>query len=464
MLPRFAWTSERICDVLGISTEGSDPRVYTGVSTDSRSMRPGELFVGLSGENFDGADFVAAAADAGAAGALVERQPRDVPEGFELFLVRDALEGLGKLAAARRRALSPTVVAITGTSGKTTTRELTTAVLGAAAYGSPGNYNNLVGLPLSILQAPEQVGIWVLEVASNQPGEVERLGRVAAPDYAIITSVSEGHLEGFRDLAGVLQEKLGLVSTLGTDGRALLADQPAELAGRARATCSNVRTVGLSSEADEHPVDWTLSSEGISWKWRGTDFRMPGYGTHLIVDALFAVVTAADLEVEPHVAAERLAVAKLPAMRGEVRRVGGLKLFVDCYNANPASFAAAIEALSGLAGKGRRAVLVGTMLELGAKTAGLHEQVAQQIIDSGIELVAATGEFRPAFERLSSKRDERLILASDLELAYQGLATRLRGDECVLIKASRGMKFERAITWFERDFGGKRRNIQEMEG
>ncbi|MGD2218037.1 MAG: Mur ligase domain-containing protein, partial [Gemmatimonadales bacterium] len=166
MMPRFAWTSERVRDALGLPSKGEDGRTYAGVSTDTRNLRPGELFVALRGERFDGADFVGAAAAAGAAGAVVERHPDDLPADFELFVVNDSLEALGQLAAARRLALDPIVVAITGTSGKTTTRELMMTALGSGAYGSPGNFNNLVGLPLSILAAPENARIWVLELAS----------------------------------------------------------------------------------------------------------------------------------------------------------------------------------------------------------------------------------------------------------------------------------------------------------
>ncbi len=453
MMPRFSWTSERLCEILGLAAPSAAARTYSGVSTDTRSLRPGELYVALRGERFDGADFVGAAAEAGAAGAVVERRPDDLPADFELFVVGDSLEALGRLAAARRSVLDPIVVAITGTSGKTTTRELAMAALGSEAYGSPGNFNNLVGLPLSILAAPEGVKIWVLELASNQRGEIERLGRIAEPDYAVVTTVSEGHLEGLGDLEGVLDEKLSLLSTMRAGGVVLVCDQPPDLVERARGRYPQVRSVGLDAAADERPESWSVTGDGVVWRWGGTDFDLRGFGTHLIRDALFAVVLASLLGVDPQRAAERLANAELPPMRGEVRRLRDLTLLVDCYNANPASFLAALDALSALAAGRRRAVLAGTMLELGARSAVLHEQVAGLMLDAGVELIAATGAFVEAFARAGTRAHEELILEPQLDEAYRQLAARLAGGEFVLLKASRGMKFERAIPWFERDFG-----------
>jgi UDP-N-acetylmuramoyl-tripeptide--D-alanyl-D-alanine ligase len=452
-MTRFVWTSDRVRAALSLP-DGSQPaRRYSGVSTDSRTLKQGELFVALRGERFDANEFVRAAHAAGASGAVVERRPEGAPADLELFIVDDALRALGRLAAARRLELDPIVVAITGTSGKTTTRELMAAALGQDAHASPGNFNNLVGLPLSILAAPEDAGIWVLEIASNSPGEVERLGRIAEPDHAVITSVAEGHLEGLGDIQGVLNEKLGLLTSLRAGGRALVANEPSELVQQARERCSDVRTVGLDDSADEHPDSWTVSEHGVAWSWRGVDFRLPGFGAHLIKDALFAVSVADLLGVKPRETAERISAVQLPPMRGEVRRVGGLLLLVDCYNANPSSFQAAIESLEGLAGERRRAVLAGTMLELGKRSAELHEEIARAIVSAGIELIAATGEFAAAFERFAVRLGEGLILEAELEDAYRELAERLRGDEAVLLKASRGMKFERAIPLFERDFG-----------
>lgn len=449
-MSRFSWTSERVREALGLAPASVAGRVFPGVSTDTRTLKPGQLFVALRGERFDGAQFVGAAAEAGAGGAVVEQRPDRVPEDFELFVVEDALGALGRLAAARRRALDPTVVAITGTSGKTTTRELMAAALGPEAYASPGNFNNLVGVPLSILAAPDEMPFWVLEVATNRPGEIETLGRIVEPDYAVITTISEGHLEGLGDLQGVLDEKLALLRTLRAGGRALVADEPQALVRQAREIRRDTLTVGLGESADEHPGSWSMSEDGVVWHWRGVEFELAGFGSHLIRNALFACSVAHLLGVAPEHAARRLKDVRLPPMRGEVRRVDGLTLLVDCYNANPASFRAAIEALDALAAGRRRAVLAGTMLELGQRSRHLHREVACWMVEAGIELIAASGAFAEAFT--DCQRDD-LILEENLADAYRRLAAALNGDEAVLIKASRGMRFERAIPMFARDFG-----------
>lgn len=452
-MTQFTWTSQRIRDALSLDRGVEPARRYTGVSTDSRTVRAGELFVALRGDRFDGREFVAAAAAAGAKGVVVQSQPPVVQTDIEIFRVDDTLEALGRLALARRRALDPAVVAITGTTGKTTTRELAAAVLGEGGYASPGNFNNLVGLPLSILRAPEEAGVWVLEVASNSPGEIERLAAIAEPDCAVITSVSEGHLEGLGDYRGVMREKLGLLSGLRAGGCALVADEPADLAREARERCADVRTVGLGSSANEHPSEWSASERGVRWRWKGADFRLQGFGTHLIRDALFAIVVGQLFGRKPTDMAARLSVAKLPPMRGEVRRIGDLLVLVDCYNANPASFRAAIESLGLLAGTRRRAVLAGTMLELGDRSAALHAEIADEMMRAGIELIALTGGFAAAYERATARPSGELIVAEELDTAYRQLAERLRGSEAVLLKASRGMRFERAIPLLERDFG-----------
>lgn len=452
-MTRFTWTSQRIREALSLGRGLEPTRQYTGVSTDSRTVRAGDLFVALRGDRFDGTEFVAAAAAAGAKGAVVQSQPPSVDAGIEIFLVEDTLAALGRLASARRRALDPAVVAVTGTSGKTTTREFAAAALGEGGYASPGNFNNLVGLPLSILGAPEEAGVWVLEVASNSPGEIERLAAIAEPDCAVITSVSEGHLEGLGDYRGVMKEKLGLLSGLRAGGSVLVADEPADLAREARARCADVRTVGLGTAADERPSEWSASEKGVRWRWRGAEFQLQGFGTHLIRDALFALAIGRLFGRKPEDMATRLSVKKLPPMRGEVRRIGDLLVLVDCYNANPASFRAAIESLGLMAGRRRRAVLAGTMLELGVRSAALHAEIADEMMRAGIELIALTGGFAAAYEHATARPSGELVVADELDSAYRQLAERLRGNEAVLLKASRGMKFERAIPLFERDFG-----------
>ena len=451
----FLWTSAEVRRALGLEAGASAGRVYRRVCTDSRQAAPGDLFVALRGERFDGADFVADAARAGAQGAVVARAPRGLPPEFEVFEVPDTLAALGALARHRRRALDPTVVAVTGTNGKTTVKELIAAIASAAgpAYRSPGNYNNLVGVPLSILEAPADAQVWVLELGTNRPGEIGALGAIAEPDIAVLTSAAEGHLEGLRDLPGVIEEKTSLLLALRPGGWAVVADEPPELVGRARQRFPAVRTAGLGPDADERPEAWSAGPEGVQVRWRGVEVACPLLGPHNARNLVLALATGRLLGIEPERAAE--AVRRMPPlpMRVERRDLGGLTLLVDCYNANPGSFRAAIETAKAVAGTRPRAAVVGTMLELGAEGPAWHRQVARAIVRAGFAPVGASGEFVPAFEEMREGLGDALVTATDPVDLYPEFAKRLTGREVVLLKASRGVRLERIVDLFVRDFG-----------
>lgn len=450
----FEWTSGEVRRALRLAGEGGTGRVYRGVSTDSRRIRPGELFVALRGERFDGADFVADAARAGAAGAVIERRPTGLPHDLEIFEVTDSRRALGALARHRRRALAATAIAVTGTNGKTTVKELLATMLQSAGqmYRSPGNYNNLVGVPLSILEAPADVRFWVLELATNCPGEIRLLGELVEPDIAVITSAAEGHLEGLKDLKGVIAEKTSLLSTLREGGWALVADEPAELGARARELFPAVRTAGLSEGADEHPEEWHAGSDGLSLRWRGVEVRVPLLGPHNVRNVILALSVARLLNVPPAASAAALRGFSGLPMRVERREIGSLTLLVDCYNANPGSFRAAIEAAASVAGARRRAALVGSMLELGPESELLHRRVARALVRAGFAPVGATGEFVPAFAEIRDQLGDRLVTGPDPVQVYSEFARRLGGDEVVLLKGSRGVRLERLLPFFECDF------------
>lgn len=452
---RFRWTGAQVLRALG-RRDGSDvEREYDGICTDSRRVRPGDLFVALKGERFDGVEFVAEAARAGARGAVVERRLPGWPDELEVFEVPDARRALGDLARHRRRALAAVAVAVTGTNGKTTVKELLGRILGTAAptYVSPGNYNNRVGVPLSILEAPADARFWVLELGTSQPGEIRALGEIVEPDLAIITSVAEGHLEGLRDLAGVLEEKTSLLETLREGGWAIVADQPPELLARARARFPAVRAAGLGEDADERPDAWSSGPEGIHLRWRGVEMSTALLGAHNARNLLVALAAARVLNVPAASAARAVRGFQGLSLRAEPRDVGSLTLLLDCYNANPGSFRAAIDAASALAGTRPKAALVGSMLELGTESETLHRVVAKTLARAGFAPIGATGEFVRPFEEMRETLGDRLVTGAELAEVYAEFARRLTGREIVLLKASRGVGLERVAPWFERDFG-----------
>ncbi|MGH7545692.1 MAG: glutamate ligase domain-containing protein, partial [Gemmatimonadota bacterium] len=278
------------------------------------------------------------------------------------------------------------------------------------------------------------------------------LGDLVEPDVAIVTSVAEGHLEGLRDLAGVLEEKTSLLDTVREGGWAVVADEPPELAARARERFHAVRTAGLAPAADEHPDEWSAGPEGIRLRWRGQEARASLLGAYGARNVMIALAAARVLNVAPAAAARAVAAFRGLPMRAERRDLGSLTLLVDCYNANPGSFRAAIDAASAMAGARPKAALVGSMLELGPESAALHRRTAKEIVRAGFAPIGASGAFAAAFEPMRDALGDRLVTGTDPVDLYAEFARRLSGSEVVLLKASRGVQLERVLPGFERDF------------
>ena len=451
----WVWTDRAVREALGLRAELAEAGVtFTGVSTDSRSVGEGDLYVALVGDRFDGHDFVGEALSKGAAGAVVQRPSAGDP-GVRIYRVADTLVALGALAAHRRRAVTAPVVAITGSSGKTTTKDFTAAALGAElrVHATRGNLNNRIGMPLTLLATPDEVEAVVLELGTNEPGEIRALAQIARPDIAVITTVGESHLEKLGSLEGVLDEKLDLLRNIAEGGRCVVGDEPPALAERARAIASSVRVAGWSDRADEdlRPRDAEPDVFGrYAFDWKGVKVVAPMAGRHAVSNALVALAVAELVGVAPSSAARGLASAETGSMRGEVRRVGKLTLIVDCYNANPQSVRASIDVLEHQGREAERVAVLGTMLELGASSEELHRSVLADVLERDLDLVVATGGFAEAAAALET--GDRVVTAPDWSAAYPELRARLRGDEVVLLKASRGVALEGIIPLLERDF------------
>lgn len=450
-----AWTDRDVRDALGLAADGiAEAGVFARVATDSRKIEAGDLYVALVGENFDGHDFVAESLAKGARGAVVSRTMGDV--NGPLYRVQDTLVALGALAAFRRRALRAPVVAITGSSGKTTTKDLTAAAVGSAkrVHATRGNLNNRVGMPLTLLAVPADAEAVVLELGTNEPGEIRTLAQIARPDIGVVTTVGEAHLERLGSLEGVLDEKLDLLRGLAAGGRCLVGDEPGVLPARARGICAGVRVAGWTERADTdlRPEGAEADAAGrYTFQWRGQPVSVPIAGRHAATDALLALAVAELLGVSAADAARGLASASTQSMRGEVRRVGALTLIVDCYNANPQSVRAALDLLAGQVAR-RRVAVLGTMLELGTESERLHRDVLAAALAKKFDLVVATGAFARAAEAVGAASKD-LISAPDWQTAYPRLRERLQGDEVVLLKASRGIAMEGMLPLIDADFG-----------
>lgn len=455
-MSRFAWTDRSVREALGLRAERADDGVaYSGVSTDSRSIAEGDLYVALTGEHFDGHDFVVDALAAGAIGAVVSRSVTvEAPE--HLYSVEDTLVALGALAAYRRRALDVPVVAITGSSGKTGTKDLARVAIDGArrVHATSGNFNNRIGMPLTLLATPSEAEVVILELGSNEPGEIATLAAIAQPDIGVVTTVGESHLEKLGSLDGVLTEKLDLLRAVAGRGTCLVGDDPAALVEGARAICPSLRVAGWGERADpalrpEHVESHVFGGHRFHWHGESVTLALPG--RHSVANAMIALAIAELLGVDAKDAVRGISSAEPGALRGEVRRIGGLTVVVDCYNANPQSVRAALDLLQGQSTASRTVAVLGTMLELGEAAARLHEEMLRLALSLDIDLIVATGAF--AATAAATTAADRVLRADDWQSAYPALRERLEGDEVVLLKASRGVALEGILPALEQDFG-----------
>ena len=438
-----AWTAGRVRAALELPPGPDDAAGFSAISTDSRALAPGTLFVALAGERFDGHDYLDAAAAAGATGVVV-RQGSPIPAGVVGFEVPDTLKAFGQLARARRRELTGPVVAITGTNGKTSTKEMLAAVLATRyrVYATRANLNNLVGVPTTILEAPADIEALVVEAGANLPGEIAQYRAIIEPTLTVVTNAVEGHLEGFGSLGGVIAEKLSL-----TDGvpLAIVGSQPPELAAGARKRAKAVRTAALE-RADLTPDSVGLGPDARPILTFGeVRFTLAARGLHQADNAtrVWAVVEA--LGLDRQASARALEGFTMPGGRGELLEAGGLTILNDCYNANPQSFRAAIATARALRNGRRLVFIAGTMRELGPESAALHAEVARALVELAPDLLGAVGDFVPALAPYAAQLGDRLVTAPDPLALGPLIATRLAGGEVVVLKASRGVALERIL-------------------
>ena len=444
-----SWTSDEVAAALGVASPAT--LEFPSVSTDTRHLTPGSLFVALKGENFDAHDFLAKAKEQGATAAVVRRGTAPVP-GLAFFEVDDTLEALGLLARARRRMFpeGTPVVAITGSSGKTSTKEMIRAALGARyrVHATSKNLNNRIGVPLTILSAPDDTEALVVEAGASLPGEIATLRDIIEPTIAVITNIGYAHVEGFGSLEGVMAEKLSLLDRAPV---AILGSGPDAMWAEARRRTQVIPAALPGKSGDDSLLDRYLDEEGHP-RLRldsGETITLPALGIHQLENAQIALAVAQRAGVDHDAAVRALAGVLLPAGRGDVREIGSLLVIDDSYNANPASMRRAVQTAAWLARRQRRplVVVVGTMLELGPESARLHAEAARDIAERKPALVAAVGTFARAFESLREDLGGRLITAADANALGPRLKSALRGNELVLLKASRGVALEQVLRY-----------------
>ena len=435
------WPDRAVRDALQVPGEASV--TYRSVSTDTRAIGTDSLFVALVGERFDAHEFLQQARDAGATGAVVRRGTPPVA-GLMLYEVDDTLRALGDLANYRRRQFTGPVIAITGQNGKTSTKEMIGAVMATRwrTHRTRANLNNLVGVPLTLLEAPETTEALVVEAGANMPGEIARYREIIAPDIAVVLNAGAGHLEGFGTVAAVVQEKLSLTDEVPL---AIVGNTPPELVSGARSRAGRVIVAGIAGD-DIRPTSVSVRDDGRPVVTiDGRTFTLAARGKHQAGNAMFAWAIAREYDLDLDACAAALEAFVIPGGRGEISQHGDLTIVNDSYNANPQSFQTAI-ALTRAMRSGRRLVFVaGTMRELGEQAPQLHREVAAELAALDADVLVLVGDFVPAFSPWRESFAGTLIEAPDAGSAGPLIAAQLRGDELLVLKGSRGVALERAL-------------------
>jgi len=416
----------------------------TGVSTDTRTLRPGDLFFALRGASFDAHAFLPEAFGRGASAAVVDRP---VPAPGPTIEVADALAALGALAAAWRMTLPARVVGVAGSNGKTTTKDMIAHVLGKdrRVVRAQGSYNNQVGVPVTVFQADARTEVAVLEIGTNHPGEIDALGRVARPDVGVLVSVGAEHLEGLGTIDGVADEETSLFRHLRAGGRAVLHDDP-RILERVRIAPGRKITFGLGPTADLHPEDRGDWSGGVRFRVRGAEFRLGLLGEWNVQNALAAAAVALLHGVPLEECARRLADFRGPKMRMERLSLAGVTILNDAYNSNPESAVRAVREFSRLPGPGRKVAVIGDMRELGPASPRYHRELGDLLASSGVDVVVAVGrEARTLLEAPGAGKERHGFETVD-EMRPR-LAELVREGDLVLLKGSRAVGLERVVKW-----------------
>ena len=436
---------KQIGQVLGTPAEIDAP--ITGWSTDTRTISPGDLFFALCGPNYDGNAFVAEALRKGAVAAIAS-----VKQDGPVLVVPDTLEALQRIAAWARLEWGGEVVGVTGSAGKTTTKDIITAMLSVAmpVGKSIGNLNNHVGVPLSLLRLPSEARVAVIELAMNHAGEIQKLSAIARPEIGVVTNVGHAHIEAFDSIEGIARAKRELIEALPPDGVAVLnADDPLVVRFRAVHPGRSV-TFGLGDGANVRARNVELTEQGLRFQVDGVAFESPLIGRHNLLNLLAGIAVAGVFGIQPRQLTAAVKEFTTGAMRGERFFHDGILILNDCYNSNPDAARAMLDVLRDTPAKRRIAVL-GEMLELGHWAGSLHREVGRYVASSGIDvLVGIRGEACHLVDaaKEAGQAVDAAFFFSDAAAAGDHLRKIAQPGDVMLFKGSRGTHVERALERF----------------
>lgn len=449
-------TLSKIAELAGAQIlQGPADRGITSVSTDSRTIKPGELFVALKGDNFDGHSFLPQVANRGAAGAIISQSEQvHFPAQFALLRVPDTLRAYQDLAAGYRKLLAAKVLCITGSNGKTSTKDFAASILGRnhRVTKTEGNFNNHVGLPRTILKANRSDEMAVWEIGMNHPGEIAALSRIASPSAAIITNIGMAHIEFMGSREAIAREKGALAEAVSGNGFVVLnADDPftEEISRRTRA---RVILAGVDK-------GWIRAVE-VQQTRAGSEFtilegahrcraHLPVAGLHMVQNATLAVAAGRALGVSLEDCAAGLGSTPLTKARLQIREINGVRFIDDTYNANPDSMKAALRTLMELESDGQRIAVLGKMLELGTESDQGHWEVGESAAVLGVDFLIGLGD--DAIVRGAQQAGlDRSIVAQDASEAARKLTEIASAGDLVLVKGSRSARTELVLEEFAR--------------
>jgi len=447
----MGWVASVLDDLEKINEEklkGS----FSGVSIDTRTDCSGKLFFALRGDRYNGHDFIEDAVGGGARGIVVEESwvkgggavPGDV---VPVFIVDDTLKALQRLATEYRKKISPGVIAITGSTGKTTTKEFVFSVLSTRykVHATPGNLNNHIGLPLTILQMVGNEELLVTEMGASSRNEIKRLCEIAAPRVGAITNIAEAHLEFFETLKGVARAKAELVESLPGDGTAVLPADSEFFDYLKKKSTAPVISFGYVETSDYRVSSVEVVEGGCRFKVNGTQLEIPFPGRHNILNAAVAFVVGKLFKLSDEEIVRGIKSAKQVKGRGELIEIDGITIIDDTYNSNPASLKAAVEMLMDMEVGGARWVVLGDMLELGEGSKSLHQEAGVLCGKAGIDGLLTIGDETVELSRTAATQRKAPPVISHfldpMKLA-SFLNEHIKPGDCVLVKGSRGMKME----------------------
>ncbi|MEW6534284.1 MAG: UDP-N-acetylmuramoyl-tripeptide--D-alanyl-D-alanine ligase [Candidatus Auribacterota bacterium] len=430
--------------------------VCASISTDTRTLKKGDTFVALKGDNFDGNDYIGQAVSAGAEIVIVSRKDCTIPAGITAVYVDDTLRALGDIASYYRSRLKCRVIAITGSNGKTTTKEFLKTCLAAkySVIATEGTKNNLVGVPQTIFRADSSHDYLILELGINQFNEMTRLAQIAQPDMALLTGIAPSHLEYFGDMDGVFRAKSELFHQISADVPVFLNKKDSYYSQSLAVVKGKVKSFGIECDADFCAKHIAIQEKGIEFKLyeNGSELGtvlLPFYAEHTVINFLAALAVARECGVNWDAIKNCIGSLSLPAMRMQVFDVSGIRIVNDAYNANPVSTRSALMVFERIPVKGKKVMVFGDMRELGADSERFHKEIGTLIAHSSIDVLVCVGSLARYAAEEVMREGKRTAAYDTVDDACSFVSELLETGDAVLLKGSRANRLEKIAQFLQ---------------